>query len=91
MAFMNKAERDALLDELKDLKLQQITGKMRRMSGSRLAFYRNSQETGRWMTRYVVQEKGVQITLVESYATVKGKADFALSEIVVEPTAENRL
>lgn len=91
MAFMNKAERDALLNELKDLKLQQIKGKMRRMAGSRLAFYRNVQETGRWMTRYVVQEKGVQITLVETQAYVKGNADFTLSEIIVEPTPDNRL
>jgi len=92
MAFMNQAEREALLNQIKDLKVNQIKARLRRASNRvRLAYFRNVQEVGRWMTRYVLEDKGTQVTLVETFDNANGKADFRLVEIIVEPTPENRL
>lgn len=92
MAFLNKSERDALLDDIKNLRFNQIKGRLRgKDKDIRLAYYRNVQETNRWMTRYILQGLGTQVTLVES-KTVKGvDVSYQLAEIIVEPTAENRL
>lgn len=95
-AFLNKAERDNLLNEIKDLKMNQIRGRMQRKPGKvRLAFYRNAQHSERWMTRYVLEDLGTQVTVIERpfEKEVKGKQgrDYEIVEIIIEPTAENRL
>lgn len=92
MAFLNQQEREALLHEIKDMKAGRIRGKVMRMDPkARLAYFRNVQEVNRWMTRYVLPTRGTQVTLVETLDTSKGKADYKLVELIVEPTAENRL
>jgi hypothetical protein len=92
MAFMNKAERDALLDRIKDKRFNRIKGILRGVDRKiKLAYYRNIQEVGRWMTRYVLPTYGVQVTLVENQAVKGFKAEYELVEIIVEPTADNRL
>lgn len=96
MAYMNKQERDALLDEIKSMKFNQIKGKLLRMDkDSRLAYFRNVQETDRWMTRIVMEGLGTQVTLVETLKQRETADNFnrkyELAEIIVEPTPENRL
>lgn len=92
MAFLNKEERDQLLDEIKNLKFNQIKGRLlRKDPKSRLAYFRNVQQSGRWMTRYILEGMGTQVTLVETLQMDGKKASYRLDEIVVEPTGENRL
>ena len=92
MAFMNKTERDALLDRIKDKRFNRIKGILRGQDRKiKLAYYRNIQEVDRWMTRYILPTRGVQVTLVESQKVDGFKTDYELVEIIVEPTAENRL
>lgn len=93
MAFLNKQERDELLDSIKDLKFNRIKGKLRHMDDkNRLIYYRNVQQSGHWMTAYELPTKGVKVTLVESMELGrKNKAEYTLEEIIVEPTKENRL
>lgn len=92
MAFLNKEERDKLLDEIRNKKFNQIKGRLMRLDPkARLAYYRNVQESGKWMTRIVLEGLGTQVTLVETMALVHNKASYQLQQIIVEPTAENRL
>jgi hypothetical protein len=92
MAYMNKQERDALLDELKDKRFARCQRILTLKDDKvRLAYYRNVQETDRWMTRYVLPTMGVQVTLVERLELKGTKKDYTLTEIIVEPTADNRL
>ncbi len=92
MAFLTKEERDALLDEIKTLKFNQIKGRLRGKDKKvRLAYYRNVQEVGRWMTRYVLEGLGTMVTLVETPFEKDGTISYQLVEIVVQPTPENRL
>lgn len=92
MAFMNKQERDALLDELKGNRFERCQRLLVLKDPKvRMKYWRNVQEVGRWMTRYVLPTYGVQVTLVESLATHDEKRRFTLTEIIVEPTADNRL
>lgn len=96
MAFLNKEERDALLDEIKDLKFNQIKGRLRgKDPKNRLAYYRNVQRVNEWTTRYVLPTLGTQVTLVENLEVNEAgktivKTDYHLVEIIVEPTPENR-
>lgn len=95
MAFLNQQEREALLDELKEKNFQQIKARLRRIDPKgRLAFFRNAQTVGRWMTRYELSGLGTRVTLVEEAKPFekKGKlrSNFELVEIVVEPTPDNR-
>ncbi len=96
MAFLNKEERDALLEEIKDLKFDQIKGRLRgKDPRNRLAYYRNVQNVNQWVTRYVLPSLGTQVTLVESLDMTPSsktlvKTSYHLVEIVVEPTSENR-
>lgn len=92
MAFMNKSERDQLLNEIQSLTFNQIKGRLRSKDKKcRLAYYRNVQETNRWMTRYILQGLGTMVTLVESLDDSTGTANYQLVEIVVQPTPDNRL
>jgi hypothetical protein len=92
MAFLTKEERDALLDEIKDLPFNQIKGRVRsKDKKSRLAYYRNVQESGKWMTRYILPSLGTMVTLVETLETNDNRTNYRLTEIIVQPTPDNRL
>ncbi|MGJ3240187.1 MAG: hypothetical protein ACFE0Q_15880 [Anaerolineae bacterium] len=96
MAFMSKEERDALLNDIKDMNFNQIRGYVyRKDPQARLAYFRNVQESGHWMTRYVLEGLGSQVTVYERIDEEnKGwfnKRDYVITQIVVEPTNDNRL
>ena len=93
MAFLNKQERDELLDSIKGLKFNRIKGKLRHMDAkNRLMYLRNVQESGHWLTAYELPTMGVKVTLVETKEVgSKNKVEYTLDKIVVEPTQENRL
>jgi hypothetical protein len=96
MAFLNQSERDALQKDLKSMKFVQAKRKLRGMDKQgRLVFYRNAQTINHWMTRFELPGMGTQVTLIESHAKtehVSGKfsSDYALTDVIVEPTAANR-
>ena len=97
MAYLNEQERDKLLNELKDMSFNGANWKLRLMDKSgRIAFYRNAQQTGRWLTRYVLPSFGTRVTLVEEHYDEPGKnpkrvkAKFRFIEVIVEPTPDNR-
>jgi len=96
MAFLNQQERDALLDDIKNKKFNQIRGYVyRKDPKARLAYFRNVQESGHWMTRYVLEGLGTKVTVYEAIDEEnKGwfnKRKYDITQIVVEPTSENRL
>lgn len=92
MAYMNKQDRDALLDELRGKRFARCQRILTLKDAKvRLAYYRNVQEVDRWMTRYVLPTLGVQATLVEKLALQGSKKVYTLQEIIIEPTADNRL
>jgi hypothetical protein len=96
MAYLNEQERLALLDELKDMSFNRAKGKLRSLDPkARLAFFRNAQQVGRWMTRYELPSLGTRVTLVESHRDVpnnsKTKSEFEMVEVIIEPTPDNRM
>ena len=96
MAFMNKEERDALLEDIKDMKFNKIRGYVyRKDPKARLGYFRNVQESGHWMTRYILEGLGTMVTVYEAINEEnKGlfnKRKYEITKIVVEPTSENRL
>ncbi len=95
MAFLNEQERDKLLEELKKKNFNQAKGKLARMDPQgRLAYYRNVQNAGEWVTRYDLEGLGTRVTLVEQNLnandSAKNKNDFQLVRITVEPLPGNR-
>ena len=97
MAYLTKDERAALKAEFEGMKFNQANGKLKRTAHSRLAFYRNAQLTGEWMTKWVLTDLGTQVTLIESN-TFKDKDKpnrvkntYQLVGVVVEPTPDNKL
>jgi hypothetical protein len=95
MAFLSKEERDALAEEIKDKNFGQIRGYVHgKDSKSRLAYFRNVQESGKWMTRYVLETFGTMVTVYEDLKEEnKGwfsKRKYVIDKIVVEPTKTNR-
>lgn len=99
MAYLTKDEREKLEGDLKQLNFRQAHGKLRAMDKQgRLAYYRNAQQTHKWMTKHVLTSLGTQVTLVESnrYRQIKDKEnrvhnDYDLIDVIVEPTPDNRL
>jgi hypothetical protein len=92
MAHLNKQERDALLDELKNKKFERCQRILVLKDPKvRMKFWRNSQEVGRWMTRYILPSYGTQVTLVEGLELTGDQRKFVLSEIIIEPTPDNNL
>ena len=93
MAFLNKSERDGFLEELRGKRFERCQRLIvLKDKNVRLKYFRNIQETDRWMTRYVLPDLGTQVTLVEGLNVLAdGKRSFNLSEIIVEPTPDNRL
>ncbi|MBZ0288108.1 MAG: hypothetical protein K8I30_10880 [Anaerolineae bacterium] len=97
MAYLNEQQRDQLLNELKNMTFNQANAKLRRMDKrGRLAFYRNAQQTGRWLTRYHLDGLGTRVTLVEKHSDQpdrqanRTKSTFEFVEVIVEPTPDNR-
>jgi hypothetical protein len=64
---------------------------LRTAKQARLAYFRNVQQSGKWMTRIVLPLHGTQVTLVETRVQDKKDMVFTLQEIIVEPTKDNRL
>ncbi|MDZ4766326.1 MAG: hypothetical protein SGI73_17430 [Chloroflexota bacterium] len=98
MAFLNRQERQTLLDELVQMNFNKAKGKLRRLDPKgRLAFYRNAQMSGRFHTRYELDGLGTRVTLVEQQietaikASKFTKSEFELIEVIVEPTPDNRM
>jgi hypothetical protein len=94
MAYLNAQQRQELLDELKGMRFNRAKGKVRGMDDkSRLAYYRNAQNTGRLMTRYDLPTLGTRVTLVEDVDVreLKGKlkSEYDLLEVWVEPLPGN--
>lgn len=95
MAYLNEAERDQLLDELKTMNFKRATSKLRRMDPKgKLAIYRNNQQTGEWVTRYDLVGLGTRVTLIEDRVIKKGERSdqnkYELARMVVEPMPGNR-
>jgi hypothetical protein len=95
MAYLNQNERDQMAQDLKDKTRQQIRGYVNgKDAKARLAYWRNVQESGKWMTRYVLESLGTMVTVYEVLEEEsKGwfnKRDYKIEQIVVEPTANNR-
>lgn len=93
MAYLNEQQRAQLRDELKNLKFNQAKGRLRRMDPkARLVFYRNSQQVGRWLTRYDLESLGTRVTLVEeNHVNDRMRSEWELVDVKVEPTPDNRL
>ena len=103
MAYLNREAREKLANELTSMSVGKARGKLRRMDpGVKLRFLRNAQATGEYLTRLELPGAGVFVTLVEreteaqvatdkpGSAAVRLKPDFTLTEVIVEPTPENR-
>ncbi|MCC6802599.1 MAG: hypothetical protein IT319_06925 [Anaerolineae bacterium] len=103
MAYLNREEREKLANELVTMNVGKARGKLRRMDANvKLRFIRNAQATGEYLTRLELPDSGVLVTLVErkteaqtandkpGSASVRLKPEFTLTEVVVDPTAENR-
>jgi hypothetical protein len=97
MAYLNKQEREALLNDLAKMSFNQAKGKLRRMDPKgRLAFYRNIQSTTNYHTRFDLEGLGTRVTLIERQVENPAKkpgnvaADFELAEVIVEPLPGNR-
>ncbi len=94
MAYLNEQQRAALSSELARMNFNKAKAKVRSMDPkARLAFYRNAQRVGRWMTRYDLPTLGTRVTLVESHHDEGNgsrlKSEFELTEVIVEPTPDN--
>ena len=102
MAYLNQQEREKLLNELAKMSVPKARGKLRRLdSQGKLAFIRNAQTPGEFLTRYDLHGLGTVVTLVErkgesetttnnvGAADVRFKPDFYLSEVTVEPMPDN--
>ena len=96
MAFLNEQERDKLLEELKKKNFNQAKGKLARMDPQgRLAYYRNVQNAGEWVTRYDLEGLGTRVTIGRSKTSTpttprRTKTTFKLVRITVEPLPGNR-
>ena len=98
MAYLNKEQRDQLKAELEKMSFNGANGRLKRMDRKgRMAFYRNAQRTGQWLTKHVLVGFGTEVTLIESnqFKEKLGKAnrvrnDYTMVEVVVEPTPDNR-
>lgn len=97
MAYLTEQERDTLLTELKNMSFRQAQGKLRSLDEKgRMAYFRNAQQTGRWLTRYVLPSLGTRVTLVEVHSDKptsqerRLKSEYEFVEVIVEPTPDNR-
>ena len=94
MAYLNQAEREALLDDLSGMKFNRAKFRLQRMDPKgRLLYFRNVQQTGEWHTKFVLEGFGAEVTLVEvNHAEndqYRNKQNFEFVNVTVEPTAAN--
>ncbi len=103
MAYLNLQERQALAADLIKVSAPRARGKLRRMDPKvKLAFMRNAQVPGVYSTRIDLPSLGVMVTLVENEtetqtsttepgaAPIRLKADYKLSQVIVDPMPENK-
>lgn len=96
MAYLNASERAALTQQLKSMSFGPAKRKLRSMDRkSRLVFYRNNQEVGKWMTRFELPSFGIRATLIETFGMQtnkdgKTKGEYELVDVIIEPTPDNR-
>ena len=95
MAFLNEAERKTLLEDLSAMKFNRAKFKLLRMDPQgRLAYYRNVQQSGEWHSKFILEGLGVAVTLVEVNHAAndqhRNKQNFQFTNVIVEPTPENR-
>ncbi len=96
MAYLNANERLALLEDLRKMNFNQAKWKLLHMDPQgRLAFIRNNQEVGRWMTRFDLSGLGTRVTLVERRKDIdrnagRQKVEYEMDEVIVEALPENR-
>jgi hypothetical protein len=103
MAYLNREEREKLMNELIKMKAPRARGKLRRMDPKvKLAYLRNAQESGEYWTRYELFGLGTVVTLVEraeeeqtftdrqGSAPVRLSKEYSLAEVMVEPMPENQ-
>ncbi len=97
MAYLNEAERQQLLDQLITMDFKKARGKLRRLDPqSRMAVFRNNQNTGEWHTRYELPGLGTRVILIEARLTPAGSPDqrmaddYELMRVIVEPLPDNR-
>lgn len=95
MTFLNEAQRNALLKELSGMKFNRAKFKLLRMDPKgRLAYYRNVQQAGEWHSKFILEGLGTAVTLVEvNHAAndqYRNKQKFQFTNVIVEPTPENR-
>lgn len=89
MATFSQAQRQALLDELRDMKFARAKGKLARMDPKgRLVYYRNVQQAGEWHTKFMLEGKGIAVTLVEvNHAgndQARNKQNFEFVNVIIE-------
>ncbi len=103
MAYLNRQEREALLNQLTSMSFNQAKGKLRRMDAKgKLAVLRNAQATGEYHTRFDLYGLGVVVTLIEreisddqvsgsepGAAPIRLKPVFQLDEVIIDPMPEN--
>lgn len=96
MAFLDKNEREQLYNELKTMTFNQARARLRRLDPKgRLAYLRNVQQVGQWVTRYELPGLGTRVTLIEAFdmrekRSGKLKSEYVLVDVIVEPTPENK-
>jgi hypothetical protein len=95
MAYLNKQERQDLLNQLKDMSFNGAKGKLRRMDPKgKLAYIRNSQQSGKLITCFNLEGLGTRVYLIEELQKEdkdgKIKAKFIFTEVAVEAMPENR-
>ena len=95
MAFLNAQEREALLQQLKTMNYGQAKWKLLHIDpNGRIAYFRNNQQSGKYLTRFELKGMGTRVTLVETLGTKQqgghNKDDFHLVDVIVEPTPDNR-
>lgn len=95
MTFLNKQERDALLNDIKEKNFNGIRGYVHgKDAKARLAYFRNAQG-GKMLTRYVLEGLGTKVTVYEKINAEKkdgfSQRKYEIEQIVVEPTANNLL
>lgn len=97
MAYLTAGQRAELQSELEQLSFRRANGRLKRMDPmGRMAYYRNAQNTGQWLTRHVLAGLGTQVTLVEvnlakeTSRPTRVRNEYVLAEVIVEATPDNR-
>lgn len=95
MAYLNQQQREELVERLSKMKFNRAKHTLVRMDPKgKLAYFRNNQETGKWMTRVDLYSLGTRVTLVESNSVSDKtgrlvRSGYELEEIIVEPMPDN--